>query len=92
MADFTPQIAAGAAVTLLGLVITAMFRLLRLQRLRDEDYERQLDEERADRNWCAQHRAVLINLCLRGNLTVPDIVWTDRPPLVAKGKRRRDPG
>lgn len=86
MGDFTPQIASTAAVALLGLIVGSMFRLLRLQRDRDRDYEQRIDDLEADRDWCGQQRAVLLTLCQRNGIEIPELVWQQRPQRSRKRK------
>lgn len=86
MADFTPQIALGTAVAFCALVFSAVFRILILQSKRDEEWQRIHDEDEADKQWCGQHRAVLITACQQNGVDIPPIVWEMRPALSGKTK------
>lgn len=101
MGDFTPQIATTASTALLVIVLGAVFRLLLLQRRRDQEYEKQLNierhltgEARADAEWCGRDRSALITLCQRKGHgdEIPEFVWTPRPRVPLPQELQREPG
>lgn len=79
MGDFTPGIAGGASVVLLGVLFTAMFKFIGLMRRRDREAIWENSELKADLQWADQQKAAMIFDLQRAGLTVPEIVWQQRP-------------